>query len=498
MPGGYVVTIDQGTTSTKVLIVNADARVCGSASREFTQYYPRSGWVEHDPEEIWQSVVAALHAAIVDAGVSINDVAAIGLTNQRETTVLWDRRTGRSVHPAIVWHDRRTAEICNDLSSPEVDDLIRSRTGLRLDSYFSATKVAWILDHVDGLRERAQRGEIAFGTIDSWLLFKLTGGRIHATDATNASRTLLMDLLTTSWDDELCQLLQVPSQVLAPIERSEFFFGESDPSVLGRAVAITAMIGDQQSALFAQGCHRAGQTKNTYGTGSFVLQHTGAVVVDHAPSLVATVAYTGKADETQYALEGSIFVTGAAIQWLRDGLGIIDNAQETEQIVRGLSDNGDVWFVPALTGLGAPHWDPHARGLLVGMSRGTTSAHLVRAALESIAYQTRDVIDEMNLHSLQPLSELRVDGGASHNGWLMQFQADVLGVPVVVAESSEATALGAAYAAGIGAGIWKRDDVFKQSSRDAQRYEPTMSKDQRDALFQRWRRALEYSKGWAS
>jgi glycerol kinase len=495
--GTHLLAIDQGTTGTTVLVVSPEGEVSGSAHAEIPQHFPRPGWVEHDPEEIWASVVEVSKAAMVDAGVVAADLAGLGITNQRETTLAWDKASGRPVHNAIVWQDRRTADRCEALTSQGLGDLIRRRTGLLIDPYFSATKLGWLLDNLDGLRLRAERGEIAFGNVDSWLLWKLTGGALHATDATNASRTMLMDLNKVAWDEELCRLLGVPMSVLPTIEPSQHLYGETTASVFGAAVPIGGVIGDQQSSLFAQGCFEAGQTKNTYGTGSFVLQHTGNTPRMADGRLIATMACTGAGNPPEYALEGSIFVTGAAIQWLRDGLGLIAEAAETEALAAGLSGNDDVWFVPALTGLGAPLWDPHARGTVVGITRGTTRAHLARAALESIAYQTRDVVEVMTEETGHGLAELRVDGGASRNGWLMQFQADLLGVPVVVAPVPDTTSLGSAYAAGIAVGVWADRRELRRAQRSGVRYEPSMSADCSDQLYRRWGMALDRARGWA-
>ncbi len=479
------------------MVVTPEGRVLARASEEIPQYFPQPGWVEHDPEEIWLGVVATMRRALRSAGLRTRDLAAIGITNQRETVVVWERRTGEPVHRALVWQDRRTTDVCASLQRDGASGWVQARTGLHLDPYFSATKIAWVLDHVAGLRARAQSGEICVGTIDSWILWRLSGGRVHATDPTNASRTSLMDLRRVAWDDELCHLFDVPHEVLPTIEGSEAFFAETDVEVLGAAVPITGILGDQQAALLGQGCVCPGQTKSTYGTGSFVLQHTGEHALTEAGSLLATAVGTDDGAAQNYALEGSIFVTGAAIQWLRDGLGIIDTVEESEGLAASLTDNGDVWFVPALTGLGAPQWDPHARGTVVGITRGTTRAHFARAALESIAYQTRDVIDAMNLQSRVKLTELKVDGGGTVNRWLMQFQSDVLGVPVVVAPHAEATALGAAFAAGVRAGVWSRHDELSSLIGEGVRVEPTMSADKRDALHSRWSRALERSRDWA-
>lgn len=496
--GRYVMAIDQGTTSTKVVVVDEEGRVRATSSAEVTSYFPQPGWVEQDPEKIWTGVLGASREALARSGARSQELAGVGIANQRETVVLWDRLTGRAVGPAIVWQDRRTASACETLEREGASEWVRARTGLRIDPYFSATKVAWVLDHVEGLRDRARRGEIAAGTIDSWLLWRVTGGRVHATDSTNASRTSLMNLRTAAWDDELCELFDVPTPMLARIETSEFPYAHSDPDVWGSPVLVAAMLGDQQAALLGQGCVSPGQTKSTYGTGSFVLQHTGSAALSELASLIATAASTPQGAAQQYALEGSIFVTGAAIQWLRDGLGIIGDARETEGLAASLPDNGDVWFVPALSGLGAPHWDPHARGVLIGVTRGTTRAHLARAALESIAYQTREVVEVMNAESGQALRELRVDGGATHNRWLMQFQADLLGVPVVVSASAQATAWGALYAAGAGARVWTRDADAPRVPGEVVRYEPSMDDDRRHALQHRWSSALEKSRHWAS
>ena len=495
--GRYVLAIDSGTTSTRSVVVDPEGRICASAGYEITQHFPEPGWVEHDPEEIWRGVVSTMRSALDRAAIQVGDLAAIGITNQRETVVVWERRTGQPVYRALVWQDRRTTARCASLQRDGATSWVQARTGLRIDPYFSATKIAWILDHVAGLRRRAHRGEICVGTVDSWILWRLSGGRVHATDSTNASRTSLMDLREVSWDDELCQLFDVPREALASIERSEHDFGETNVDILGESVVVAGILGDQQAALLGQGCVRAGQTKNTYGTGSFVLQHTGDHALTDTGSLLATAAASEEGAPQQYALEGSIFITGAAVQWLRDGLGIIENAAESEVLAASLEDNGDLWFVPALTGLGAPQWDPHARGTIVGITRGTTRAHLARAALEAIAYQTRDVIDAMNLQSNVVIPELQVDGGGTANRWLMQFQSDVLGVPVVVAPHAEATALGAAFAAGIQTGGWSRHEDLGALLREGTRYEPMMSADQRDALHSRWGAALERSRGWS-
>lgn len=494
----HVLAIDQGTTGNKALVVDSDGHTVGSASAEFTQYYPQPGWIEHDPNEIWNGIITVAEQALRDSGVRRSAISALGITNQRETTVLWDRGTGQPVHRAVVWQDRRTAAMCRQLASDGHDQLFRERTGLLLDPYFSGTKIAWLLDHVEGLRGRADAGEIAFGTIDSWLVHRLTGGRVHATDATNASRTLLMELTTACWDTELCRTLGVPTEVLPEIRPSAHVFGRTDPDeFLGIDVPIAAILGDQQSALFAQGCFAPGETKNTYGTGSFVLQHTGNNPHPGQQQLVATAACQRSDATMEYALEGSIFVTGAAVQWLRDGLGVINSAEETAELAASLDDNDDVWLVPALVGLGAPRWDPYARGTLLGATRGTTRAHLARAALESIAYQTRDVIDAMTAESGRHLDALRVDGGASANEWLMQFQADILGVPVDVVEQPQTTSLGSAYLAGLVVGVFSDREQLRTLRRSGRYFEPNMATDRREALYTRWGEALARAQHWA-
>ena len=498
MAARHILAIDQGTTGTTVMIVDGEGRVAGSAHAEFPQYYPQPGWVEHDPEEIWRCVTEVAQAALRNSGVRRTELACIGITNQRETTVAWERATGRPVHNAIVWQDRRTAPMCQRLTDEGAEPLFRDRTGLLLDAYFSGTKIAWLLDNISGLRRRAEIGEIAVGTIDSWLVYKLTGGRKHLTDATNASRTLLMDLAGTQWDDELCRRLGVPREVLPEIRPSAHVYGESDPNAfLDVSLPIAGILGDQQSSLFAQACFEPGQAKNTYGTGSFVLQHTGTQPHAGQDRLIATVAAQYEGEPTEYALEGSIFVTGAAVQWLRDELGIIREAAETESLASSLDSNDDVWFVPALVGLGAPLWDPSARGTVLGLTRGTSRAHLARAALESIAYQTRDVVDEMEKESSQRLTELRVDGGASVNNWLMQFQADILGVPVDIPEVIETTSLGSAYLAGLVTDVFADRRELQSKRRTQRRFTPRMDEAHRNSLYSRWKEARSRAEKWA-
>jgi glycerol kinase len=486
--------IDQGTTGTTCLVFDEQPELIGRAYREFEQHFPRPGWVEHDPNEIWQVTQAVAGEALKDAGVELGELQAVGITNQRETVCVWDPHSGEPLHRAIVWQDRRTAARCDELRARGLEPLVRERTGLVLDPYFSATKIEWLLEHVDGLPEKARRGQAVFGTIDAWLQFKLTGEAL--TDPSNASRTMLFDIASGRWDPELLELFGVPEQALPAIGASSGELGRTKADALGgHAVPVAGMAGDQQAALFGQACVDPGLGKNTYGTGSFVLQNAGYGAPRPVPGLLATVAW-GIGSGLQYALEAAIFITGAAIQWLRDGLGIIAAAAETEQLAGSLSGNDGVYFVPALTGLGSPHWDPYARGTIVGLTRGATGAHLARAALESIAYQTVDAVRAMEAASGETLSELRADGGATRNAWLMQFQADVLGVPVVVPEIAETTALGAAYLAGVGTGMWTMEHVAS-SWRERARYEPAMGADQRETLLRDWRRALERARGWA-
>jgi glycerol kinase len=489
-----ILAIDQGTTGTTCLVFDDEARPCARASREFAQHFPRPGWVEHDAAEIWDVSRAVAKDALDAAGVAPADLRAIGITNQRETVVAWDRRTGEPLHRAIVWQDRRTAARCEELRAQGHEELVRERTGLVIDPYFSATKIEWMLENVEGLRARAAGGDVSFGTIDAWLAFKLTGRAV--TDCSNASRTLLFDIHELTWDSRLCELFGVPAGCLPDVARSAEPYGETSPDAFfGASVPVSGIAGDQQAALFGQACVRPGLGKNTYGTGSFVLLNAGTEAPPASAGLVTTVAW-GLEDRTDYALEASIFVTGAALQWLRDGLGILTDASESEALAASLDSNDGVYFVPALTGLGSPHWDPYARGTIIGLTRGSGREHLARAALEAIAYQTADAVEAMEAASGEPLAELRADGGAVGNRWLMQFQADILGRPVVVPEVTETTALGAAYLAGVGVGAWSLAEL-EAIWREAARYEPAMGDDERTALLEQWRRALERSRGWA-
>jgi glycerol kinase len=495
--GHFVLSIDQGTTGTTVLVFDRGARIVGRAYSEFTQHYPRPGWVEHDPEEIWRVTLGVCEAALRDAKAGAGELRALGLTNQRETVVAWERKTGDPVARAVVWQDRRTAPDCDALKARGLEPLFREKTGLVLDPYFSGTKMRWLLEHTPGLRGRAERGEVVFGTVDSWLVWKLTGGRAHATDVSNASRTLLFDIHALRWDEELLGLLGVPREALPEVKPSSHVYGETDPSAFfGAAVPVAGVAGDQHSALFGQACYDAGMAKNTYGTGSFLLMNTGAGPVSSREGLLTTIAWGIGDEPVEYALEGSIFVTGAAVQWLRDGLKVIGSADETEALAASLPSNEGVYFVPALAGLGAPHWDAYARGAIVGLTRGTTRAHLARAALESTCYQTRDVLEAMERDSRIRLKELRVDGGAVGNRFLMQFQSDILGVPIVVPEVTETTAAGAAYLAGLAVGFWKDRAEIAATWKAARRYEPRMGEDERARLQRRWLRAVERARDW--
>jgi glycerol kinase len=492
-----ILAIDQGTTGTTCFVFDEQAEPIGRAYREFTQHFPRPGWVEHDAHEIWTVTQAVAGAALADAGVRSGELEAVGIANQRETVCVWDPATGEPLHRAIVWQDRRTTARCEELRAAGHEQLVRARTGLVLDPYFSATKVEWLLDNVEGLRARAHNGTAVFGTIDSWLTFKLTGE--HVTDVSNASRTMLYDIAAGRWDPDLLDLLGVPERALPRVLASAGAFGETRREALhGHAVPVAGVAGDQQAALFGQACLEEGMGKTTYGTGSFVLLNTGFTVPAAPPGLLATVAW-GIGNSRAYALEASIFVTGAAVQWLRDGLGIIARAEETEALAGTLEGNDGVYFVPALTGLGSPHWDPHARGTIVGLTRGAGRAHLARATLEAIAYQTVDAVRAMEAAAGRSLSELRADGGASANAWLMQFQADVLGVPVVLGEIAETTALGAAYLAGVGVGKWTVSDLMLQRGgrREGARYEPRMGEEERESLLAGWADALARARNFA-
>jgi glycerol kinase len=490
-----ILALDQGTTSSRAVVFDVDGNVRAFAQREFTQHFPQPGWVEHDPHELWTSQYETAAHALREAGVSASDVAAIGITNQRETALLWDRASGEPLCNAIVWQDRRTAAQCDALRARRLGELVADRTGLVLDPYFSATKVAWMLDRCEGAHDRAARGQLAFGTVDTWLIWKLTGGKRHVTDVTNASRTMLFDIHRLEWSAELLEAFGVPRSVLPDVLPCTADFGTTD--LFGTPIRIAGVAGDQQAALLGQAGFAAGIAKNTYGTGSFLMLNTGDRVVRSKHGLLSTIAFGFEPGRVSYALEGSVFITGAAVQWLRDGLRIVDDAGEIEALAREVPDNGGVYFVPAFAGLGAPYWDPYARGTMVGVTRGATRAHVARAAIEAMAYQSMDIIDAMQADSGITLHELRVDGGASRNALAMQFQADILGVPVVRPNVIETTALGAAYLAGLHSGFWSSaSDVAKHWREDA-RYTPQMEAQQRSALLSEWHRAVERSRGWA-
>ena len=492
----FILALDQGTTSSRAILFDHAGNPVATAQREFPQHYPRPGWVEHDPEELWTSQRTTIDEVLASAKATLRDIAAIGIANQRETTLLWDRRTGEPVARAIVWQDRRTAEFCERLRAAGHEPEISRRSGLVLDSYFSGTKLAWLLDNIPGARPRAERGELAFGTVDSWLIWRLSSGKLHVTDATNASRTLLFNLHTGNWDPVLLATFGVPHACLPKIVASQLPAQANLNAVFdGHEIPITGIAGDQQAALFGQSCFKPGMAKNTYGTGCFLLMNTGDNALASRHRLLTTVAW--QRETTQYALEGSVFVGGAVVQWLRDGLGIIEQSSDVESLAASVSDNGGVYLVPAFTGLGSPHWDPHARGMLAGISRGTTRAHIARAALESIAFQSADLLAAMQKDAVRPLVELRVDGGATVNNLLMQFQADLLGVPVVRPRITETTALGAAYLAGLGVGFWSSLEELSNNWQVERRFEPHMSRDEATALMRRWSQAVERSRHWA-
>ena len=486
----YVLALDQGTTSSRAIVFDRAGAICGIDQREFPQYFPQPGWVEHDPDDVWKSQLATARGALKKAGILASDLAAVGITNQRETTVLWDRGTGRPVHRAIVWQDRRSAAICERLKAAGHEATIREKTGLLLDPYFSATKIVWLLENVEGLRERAQRGEIAFGTVDSWLIYNLTGGAVHATDYTNASRTLLFNLRTLDYDDELLGIFRIPRAMLPDARPCVADFGTVDASLLGAAVPIAGVAGDQQAALIGQAGFSRGLAKNTYGTGSFLMLNTGDEIVRSTSGLVSTVGFSAQRGVATYALEGSVFVTGSAVQWLRDGLGIIASSAEVSELAAQVPDSDGVYFVPAFTGLGAPYWDPYARGTIVGLTRGSTKAHLARATLEAISYQSCDVVAAMEADSGVTLRELRVDGGASVSDLLMQMQADVLGVDVVRPRITETTALGAAYCAGLHVGYWRDTDEVAKLWQEARRFTPALNPAERARRLDGWATAI--------
>ncbi|MFC4455065.1 glycerol kinase GlpK [Deinococcus sonorensis] len=494
----YILALDQGTTSSRAIVFDHDGNIRAAAQKEFRQIYPQPGHVEHDANEIWSTQSGVMQEALSSAGLRASDIAAIGITNQRETVVVWDRQTGQPIHNAIVWQDRRTAAFCDQLREQGHAELVQARTGLLLDAYFSGTKVRWLLDNVEGARERAVRGELAFGTIDSWLIYKLTAGQLHVTDVTNASRTLLYNIHTGEWDDELLSLLDVPRALLPEVRSSSEVYGQTAAGLLGAQVRIAGIAGDQQAATFGQVCLEVGMAKNTYGTGCFMLLQTGTEAVPSHHRLLTTVAWRLGEQPTHYALEGGVFVAGAVVQWLRDGLGIIRSSGDVEQLAAQVQSSEGVYLVPAFVGLGAPYWDSYARGTIVGITRGTTSAHIARAALESIAFQSAELLTAMQQDSGASLQQLRVDGGASTNDALMQFQADILGLPVVRPRVTETTALGAAYLAGLAVGYWESEQEIAAQWQVDRHFEPQMSSDERQARMHRWKRAVERSMAWES
>ncbi len=496
MKGKYILALDQGTTSSRAVVFDRRGRIISIASKEFPQVYPHPGWVEHDPMEIWDSQMEATRRALDSANLSLQSIAAIGITNQRETAVVWDRESGKPVYNAIVWQCRRTAPACSRIQKTQFAEKIRKKTGLVIDAYFSGTKVQWILEHDRKIRKAAEKGNLAFGTIDSWLAYRLTGKKLHITDYSNASRTLLFNIHDLSWDPEILRFLAIPEKILPAVKPSSQFYGHTSPAVFfGAEIPLCGIIGDQQGALFGQTCFQKGQAKNTYGTGCFLLMNTGDKPVASRNNLVTTIAW-GTEKRVEYALEGSIFIAGAVVQWLRDGLQIIRRASDSESLAAGLASNDGVYFVPAFVGLGAPYWDMYARGAILGITRGTTQAHIGRAALESIAYQTRDVLECMEKDSGIRLKELRVDGGAAANAFLMQFQADILGVPVVIQETTETTALGAAYLAGLAIGLWKGTQQVARNFKVRKKFTPRMPLKQRESLYRKWKKAVERARGW--
>ncbi|MFA8449171.1 MAG: glycerol kinase GlpK [Bacteroidales bacterium] len=495
MMSKYILSLDQGTTSSRAIIFDNSGQILSIAQKEFEQKYPRPGWIEHDPNEIWFTQAGVAAEAIAKLGVNGLDIAAIGITNQRETTVVWDRETGLPIYNAIVWQDRRTASFCDNLRDQGLADKIREKTGLVIDSYFSATKVKWILDNVEGARERANKGKLAFGTIDSWLVWKFTRGKTHVTDVSNASRTMLFNINTMNWDDELLEIMDIPKSLLPEVRGSSEVYGYTATTLFAHKVPIGGIAGDQQAALFGQMCTEKGMLKTTYGTGCFMMLNTGKELVSSKNNLLTTIAWKLN-DEVTYALEGSIFISGAVVQWLRDGLGLIKKSSDIEKLALTEEDNGGLYFVPALTGLGAPYWDQYARGLTIGITRGTTAGHFARAALEGIGFQVNDVLRAMEKDTGIGVSELRVDGGASQNNLLMQFQSDILGIPVIRPQITETTALGAAYLAGLAVGFWKDIQEIKNQWKSDQKFEPEMEKEKQQDLISNWKRALDRSKNW--
>jgi glycerol kinase len=491
----YILALDQGTTSSRAIVFDQQGKVISVAQKDFRQHFPKSGWVEHDPIEIWTSQSSVMIEALSNEGIRADQIAAIGITNQRETTIVWDRKTGKPIHNAIVWQDRRTATYCNELKASGKAELIAQKTGLVIDAYFSATKIKWILDHVEGAREKAAKGELAFGTVDTWLVWKLTAGQHHITDVSNASRTMLFDIHSQQWDTELMELFDIPKALLPEVKASSELYCHTAGDILSVKIPIAGIAGDQQAALFGQLCLEPGMAKTTYGTGCFLMMQTGEQPVSSSNQMLTTIAW--KIDgKVSYALEGSVFIAGAAIQWLRDGMGILDHANESEALAESLADNDGVYFVPALSGLGAPHWDQNARGSFFGITRGTSKAHLTRAALESIAYQVRDVLVAMEKDSGEPVKELRVDGGATANNFLMQFQSDIIQAAIRRPQIIETTAIGAAFLAGLAIGYWKDVEALHQLWQSDRDFKPKMDQKDVDHLLHFWHKAVDRSKNW--
>ncbi len=489
-----ILALDQGTTSSRAIIFDHSGKIVSMAQQEFRQIYPQSGWVEHDPMEIWHTQIAVAKTALQQSGLSSSDIKAIGITNQRETTIVWDSASGQPIYNAIVWQDRRTAEICERLKNKGLENSVRERSGLVIDAYFSGTKISWILDHVEGAREKAEKGELCFGTVDSWLLWNLSGGKVHATDYSNASRTMIFDIRTLCWDGDMLRELNIPVQMLPEVKESSHIFGYADAKFFGTEIPIAGIAGDQQAALFGQGCFEPGMAKNTYGTGCFMLMNSGTEMILSKSGLLTTIAW-GLDGKVEYALEGSVFIAGAAIQWLRDEVKILDSAADSEYYANKVTDNGGVYVVPAFAGLGAPYWDMYSRGAILGLTRGSSKAHIIRATLESLAYQTRDVLMAMEKDSGLQLKTLRVDGGASANNFLMQFQADILAVEVSRPEVLETTALGAAYLAGLAVGFWEKADLVNERKTELS-FKATMPEEIREKSYKIWQKAVEKTRAW--
>jgi glycerol kinase len=490
----YILALDQGTTSSRAILFDKDSNIVAVEQQEFTQNYPKPGWVEHNAKEIWQTQLKVARDVLKNNGVEVSEIAAIGITNQRETTLVWDKYTGEPIHNAIVWQDRRTASICDEMKANGEEGYVLENTGLVVDAYFSGTKVKWLLDNVEGARDKAEKGDLLFGTMDTWLVWKMTGGNVHITDYTNASRTLMYNIRTLEWDTHMLDVLNVPKSLLPEVKASSEVYGHCDASLFGEAIPISGIAGDQQAALFGQACHKVGMAKNTYGTGCFLLMNTGKEAIASKSGLLTTIAW-GIDGEVTYALEGSVFIAGAAIQWLRDGLKIIDEAPDSEFFAGKVNGTDGVYVVPAFAGLGAPYWDMYARGAIFGLTRGSTKEHLIRATLDSLAYQTKDVLSAMENDSGVPLSALRVDGGACANNLLMQFQADILGVNVERPNIIETTALGAAYLAGLAVGFWKKSEI-SESWQLNKTFEPNMDESERNSLYSGWKKAVKRTMGW--